>query len=140
LRDLPEFQRGEFQSADDAFWTVAITRACASEGPIYFVTMKYMGDEISPALVAVVIPSPERYIIFALPMFSGGTVDVSTSNPFHLRVWHNLNEGECNACETAYRITEYEIQDGRLVQTRQYRTKHLYSTGQFGESRVRFIK
>jgi hypothetical protein len=50
LRDLPEF-RHEDSDYSESFTTLAVTRACASEGPIYFVTMQYMGDEISPALV-----------------------------------------------------------------------------------------
>ena len=138
LRGLSEF-RGEYEDYSEAFSTLAITRACASEGTIYFVTMKYMGDELSPALVFVVVPSAERYVASALPMFSGGTVDVSRADPFHLKVWHNLNEGRCNACETAYQITEYEVRDGKPVRIRQHRTKGLYSTGQFKESRIRFV-
>jgi len=138
LRGLSQFQ-GEDEEYSESFSTLAITRACASEGPIYFVTMKYMGDELSPALVFVVVPSREGYVASALPMFSGGTVDVSRADPLHLKVWHNLNEGMCNACKTAYRITEFEIRDGKPVRTRQHRTKRLYSTGQFEESRIRFV-
>ena len=118
---------------------MAVSRACASEGPFYLVTMKYMGDELSPALVFVVYPSSHGYVISDLPMFSGGTVDVSRADPFHLKVWHKLNEGRCNACETAYQIREYELRDGRPISIRQHRTKRLYSTGQFEESRVRFV-
>ena len=138
LRNLPELRR-EDSYFSEAFATLAVTRVCGSGEPIYFVTMKYMGDEISPAIVFVVVPSAQGYEVSALPMFSGGTVDVSTADPLHLKVWHNLNEGMCNACETAYRITEYQIRDGKPVRIRQYRTRRLYSTGQFGDSRIRFI-
>lgn len=139
--DLDGFS--QFRGEDEDYWksfsTLAITRACASEGPIYFVTMKYMGDELSPALVFVVVPTARGYVASALPMFSGGTVDVSRADPLHLNVWHNLNEGMCNACKTAYRITEYEVRDGKPVRIRQYRTKRLYSSGQFEGSRIRFV-
>jgi hypothetical protein len=138
LRELSQF-RGEDEDYWESFRTLAITRACASEGLVYVVTMKYMGDELSPAVVFVVAPSGQGYIVSALPMFSGGTVDVSRANPLHLKIWHNLNEGMCNACETAYRITEYELRDGKPVRIRQYRTKRLYSSGQFEESRIRFV-
>jgi hypothetical protein len=138
LRKLPEFRREDLFFSE-AFTTVSVTRACGSEGPIYFVSMKYMGDELSPALVFAVILTAQRYQVSALPMFSGGTVDVSTANPLHLRIWSNLNEGMCNACKTPYRITEYEIQDGKPVRIRQQRTRHTYGSDQFPESRIRFI-
>jgi hypothetical protein len=137
LRNLPQFREDENYS--ESFTTMAITRACADPGPFYFVTMKYMGDELSPALVFVVFPSSHGYLVSPLPMFSGGTVDVSRADPLHLKVWHNLNEGGCNACKTAYQITEYEVRDGKPVRIRQHRTKRHYSTGQFQESRVRFV-
>jgi hypothetical protein len=138
LRKLPEFRR-EDSFFSEAFTTLYVTRACASGGPIYFVTLKYMGDEISPALVFTLVPSAKGYDISTLPMISGGVVDVSLADPLHLRIWDNLHEGECNACETAYRITEYEIREGKPVRIRQHRTRHLYSSGQFDESRIRFI-
>jgi len=136
LRELQEL-RSKDMSED--FTTLAVSRACGSGGPMFFVTMKYMGDEISPALVFVLIPTAGGYEISRLPMFSGGTVDVSRADPLHLRVWDNLHEGECNACETAYRITDYEIRDGKPVRTRQQRTRRLYSSGQFDDSRIRFV-
>ncbi|WP_263367190.1 hypothetical protein [Edaphobacter bradus] len=138
LRALPEF-RHEDSEFSESFRTVAVTHACASEGPIYFVTMQYTGDVTSPALVVVVVPSAQGYEVSTLPMFSGGIVDVFAADPLHVRVWDNLHEGMCEACETAYRITEYEIRDGKPVRTRQHRTRHLYSSGQFDDSRVRFV-
>jgi hypothetical protein len=138
LRKLPEFRR-EDSFFSESFTTLYVTRACASGGPIYFVTMKYMGDEISPALVFTLIPSAQGYEVSTLPMIRGGVVDVSMADPLHLRIWENLEEGGCNACETAYRITEYEIRDGKLVRIRQHRTRHLYTTGDFDDSRIRFI-
>lgn len=138
LRELPEFRR-EDSFFSESFATLAVSSASTSDGPIYFVTMKYMGDEISPALVFVLVPSEDGYEISNLPLISGGTVDVSKSDPHNLRVWHNLNEGMCNACETAYRITDYEIRKGKPVRIRQYRTQHLYSSGQFDDSRIRFV-
>jgi len=51
-----------------------------------------------------------------------------------------LHEGNCNACETAYQITEYEIRNGKPVRTRRYRTRHLYDSGNFDDRRrIRFI-
>jgi len=140
LRKLPEFQRGVLFSSEDGFSTLAVTRACTSGGPIYFVTMQYMGDEISPALVFTLAPIEQGYKVSNLPTISGGVVDVSVANPLHISTWDSLHEGACNACETAYRITEYEIRDGKPVSTRQYRTRHLYSSGNFDDRRrIRFI-
>lgn len=85
LQGLSQF-RGEDQDYWESFRTLAVTRACTSDRPIYFVTMKYMGDELSPALVFVVVPSARGYVASALPMFSGGTVDVSRADPLHLKV------------------------------------------------------
>jgi hypothetical protein len=138
LRKLPEFQHEE-SFFSEAFTTLYVTRACASEGPIYFVTMKYMGDEISPALVFALIPSTLGYEVSTLPIFRGGVVDVSRADPLHLKIWENLEEGGCNACETRYRITEYEIRDGKLVRIRQHRTRRLYTTGEFDDTRIRFV-
>jgi len=138
LQKLSEFRR-EDSFFSEAFMTVAVSSACTNGKVVYFVTMKYMGDEISPALVFVIVPSPQGYKVSALPMFSGGTVEVSKTNPYSLRVWDNLHEGECNACETAYQITEYEIRDGKPIRTKRHRTRHLYSSGQFEDSRIRFI-
>jgi len=138
LKSLPEFRR-ENSFFSKAFRTLAVTRACGKEGPIYFVSMQYMGDELSAALVFVIVPSAQRYQVSALPMFSGGTVDISTADPLHLEVWNNLNEGSCNACKTPYEITKYDIRDGKPVQILQQRTRRLYSSGQFPDSRIRFI-
>ncbi len=139
LRNLPEFRR-EKPEFSESFTTLAVTRACTSAGPIYFVTMQYMGDLTSPALVFTVVPSAQGYEVSTLPMISGGVVDVSMANPLHIRTWDNLREGQCNACETAYQITEYEIRVGKPVQTRQYRTRHLYTSGDFDDRRrIRFI-
>jgi hypothetical protein len=138
LRKLPEFRREE-AFVSESFTTLYLTRACASGGPIYFITMKYMGDKISPALVFALVPSPQGYEVSTLPMFRGGVVDVSTANPLHIRIWENLEESGSNAGETHYRITEYEIRDGKPVRIRAYRTKHLYTTGDFDDIRIRFI-
>jgi hypothetical protein len=138
LRNLPEFRR-EDSFFSESFTTLFVTRACASEGSIYFITMKYMGDEISPALVFVLASSAQGYEVTTLPLIRGGVVDVSTADPLHLRIWENLEEGGCNACETAYRITEYEIRNAKPVKIRQHRTRHLYSTGNFDETRIRFV-
>jgi hypothetical protein len=140
LRTLPEF-RDQDSFFSEAFATIAVTRVCGAHGAMYFVTMHYMGDQLSPALVFVIVPSAKAYEVITLPMFSGGTVDVSTSHPRRLRIWDNLNEGMCNACETAYRITEWELRGGKAIRTRQYRTRHLYSSVQFedDESRIRFV-
>jgi predicted RNA-binding protein YlqC (UPF0109 family) len=140
LRKLPEFQQGRLFSAEDAFYTLAVTCACTRGGPIYYITMQYMGDEISPALVFILVPSAQGYEVSTLPTISGGVVDVSTANPLHIRTWDNLHEGACNACETAYRITEYEIRDGKPIRIRKYRTRHNYTSGNFDDRRrIRFI-
>jgi len=141
LRKLPEFLREEPEYSE-SFTTLAVTRACTSGGPIYFISMQYMGDRTSPALVFTVVPSTLRYEVSTLPMISGGVVEVSTANPLHLRTWDNLHEGQCEACETAYQITEYEIRNGKPVQTRQYRTRHVYDSGNYrfdDMRRIRFI-
>jgi hypothetical protein len=135
---MPEL-RGADSFFSEFFTTLYVTRACSSGGPIYFVTMKYTGDEISPALVFALIPSAQGYEVSTLPMFRGGVVDVSMADPLHIRIWENLEEGGCNACETRYRITEYEMQDGKAIRIRQHRTRHLYTTGDFDDTCIRFI-
>jgi hypothetical protein len=138
LRTLPEL-RHEDPYYSQSFATLAISRVCRSEGPMFFVTMKYMGDILSPAWVFILTPSASGYKVSNLPMFSGGTVDVSAGNPFHLRVWDNLNEGMCNACKTAYEVIDYQIEDGKPVRLGKHRTRRLYSSGQFEDSRIRFV-
>jgi hypothetical protein len=101
--------------------------------------MKYMGDEISPALVFALVPSAQGYEISTLPMIRGGVVDVSIANPLHIWIWENMEEGGCNSCETRYWITEYEIRESKLFRIRAYRTRRLYTTGDFDETRIRFI-
>lgn len=137
LRELAETG----YSADN-FNTLAVTRACRSGGPIYFVTMQYNGDEISPALLFTLVPTAHGYEISTLPTISGGVLEVSRADPLHLRTWDNLHEGDCNACVTAYMITEYEIRDGKPVRIRKYRTRHLYTSGNYifdDRRRIRFI-
>jgi hypothetical protein len=141
LRKLPEF-RHEDADFSEAFTTLAVTRACWSGGPIYFVTMQYKGDETSAVLVFTLVPSAQGYEVTTLPMISGGVLEVSIADPFHLRTWNNLQEGSCSACETAYRITEYEIRDGKPVWLRRYRTRHLYSSTNYifdDRRRIRFV-
>lgn len=141
LRDLPEMPREEPEYAD-SFRTLAVTRACEGGGPIFFVSMQYSGDITSPALLFVLVPSANGFDVNTLPMISGGVLEVSKSNPLHLRTWDNLHEGNCEACETAYQITEYEIRNGKPIQTRQYQTQHLYTSGNYifdDRRRVRFI-
>jgi hypothetical protein len=138
LRKLPEF-RDKDSELSDSFSTLYVTRACARGGSIHFITMKYMGDEISPALVFTLVPSSQGYKVSALPMFGGGVVDVSKADPLHLWIWENLEESGSNAGETHYRITEYQIRNGKPVRLRQHRTRHLYTTGDFDDTRIRFI-
>jgi len=141
LRNLPQFRRNELFFSE-SFTTLAVTRACTATGPIYFVTMGYTGDETSPVLTFTLFPSGEGYEVSTLPMFGGGFLEVSIANPLHLRTWDNLMDGSCNACETAYRITEYEVRDGKPIQTRKYRTRHLYTSGAYifdDRRRIRFI-
>jgi hypothetical protein len=138
LRKLPEF-RHEDSFFSESFTTLYVTRACANGGPIFFVTMKYMGDEISPALVFTLVPSIQGYEVVTLPMIRGGVVDVSVADPLRLRIWENLEESGSNAGETHYRITEYEIRDGKPVRIQQHRTRHLYTTGDFDDTRIRFV-
>ena len=138
LKRLPEFRR-EDPFVSESFTTLYVTSACTNGSPVYFVTMKYMGDEISPALVFVLIPSAQGYEVSTLPMFRGGVVDVSKADPLHLRIWENLEESGSNAGPTRYRITEYEIRGGKPVRIRQHRTRRLYTTGDFDESRIRFV-
>ncbi len=141
LRELPEMPANEPEYAD-SFRTLAVTRACGDGGPIFFVTMQYLGDITSPALLFVLVPSANGFEVSTLHMISGGVLEVSRSNPLHLRTWDNLHEGNCEACETAYQITEYEIRNGKPVQTRQYRTRHLYTSENYifdGRRRIRFI-
>jgi len=141
LRKLPEFQREEPEYSE-SFKTLAVTRACGDGGPIYFVTMQYMGDMTSPALLFTLVPSAQGYEVSTLPMISGGVLEVSIANPLHVRTWDNLHEGECEACPTAYQITEYEIREGKPIQIRQYRTRHLYDSNNniFDDRRrIRFI-
>jgi hypothetical protein len=138
LGQLPEFHGDPTFS--EGFSTLAVTRACTSRDPIYFITMQWMGDDISPALVFILVPSPQGYEVSTLPSISGGIVDVSMVNPLHFRTWDSLHEGACNACETAYRITEYEIRNGKPIRTRNYRTRHNYTSGNFDDRRrIRFI-
>jgi hypothetical protein len=139
LRNVRGFRREEPEYSE-SFTTLAIARACARESLIYFVTMQYMGDLTSPALTFVVVPSSDGYEITSLPMISGGVIDVSKADPRHIRTWDNLHEGNCEACETAYEITDYEIRGGKPIRVRTQRTKRLYQSGEFDDRRrIRFI-
>lgn len=138
LRQLAEFRKQD-SLFSQTFSTLAVTRVCDRDMPMYFITMKYMGDELSPALVFVVSPSGTSYDVLALPMFCGGTIDVSQSAPNRIRIWNNLEEGMCNACKTRYRVTEYELQKDKAVKLRSYRTRQLYTSGDFNDVRVRLI-
>jgi len=141
LRELPEL-KDQDPMLSEGFTTLAVTRACGRGGPIYFVSMQWEGDMTSPALIFTLAPSAQGYEVSSLPMIRGGILEVSMAHPHRLRAWDNLGEGECNACETAYQITEYEIRDGKPIQTRQYRTRHLYDSGNHifdDRRRIRFI-
>lgn len=139
LSNLPDLLREEPEYSE-SFTTLAVTHGCNNAGPVFFVTMQYMGDMTSPALIFILVPSAVGYDVSTLPMISGGVVDVSIANPLHVRTWDNLHEGECEACETRYQITESEIRHAKPVQTRQYRTKRLYTSGDFdNRRRIRFI-
>jgi hypothetical protein len=139
LRKLREFQHEEIEYSE-SFTSLAVTRACTSGGPIYFVSMQYMGDLTSPALLFSIVPSAEGYDVSSLPMISGGILDVSRSSPLHIQTWDNLHEDNCEACYTPYEVTEYEIREGKPVQTRQRRTQQFYKSGDFDDRRrIRFI-
>jgi hypothetical protein len=139
LRGLSEL-RNEETWYSESFTTLAVTRACRGADPIYFITMQYMGDRTSPALIFTIIPSQQGYKVSTVPLISGGVLDVSVSNPLHLRTWDNLHEGMCEACGTAYEITEFEIRNGKPIRTRQYRTRHQYTSSQFDDlRRIRFV-
>jgi hypothetical protein len=86
LRGLSEL-RNEETWYSESFTTLAVTRACRGADPIYFITMQYMGDRTSPALIFTIIPSQQGYKVSTVPLISGGVLDVSVSNPLHLRTW-----------------------------------------------------
>jgi hypothetical protein len=139
LRGLPEM-RGEDANYANSFTTLVVTRACASSGAIYFITMQYIGDDTSPTLAFVLLPTAARFTYITLPMINGGILEVSRTNPLHLRTWNNLFEGMCNSCNTAYQVTDYEIEDRKLVKISRCRTRKLYSSTQFDDRRrIRFI-
>ena len=79
LSELPELRREEPEYASN-FRAIAVTRACTNSGPIYFVTMQYMGDATSPTLYFTLVPAARGYKVSALPMISGGVLEVSTAN------------------------------------------------------------
>ncbi len=140
LRNVPEIRREDREYAN-SFSSLAVTRACGSAGPIFFVTMQYQGDLTSPALLFVLVPSKGGYDVSTPPTISGGVFEISLTNPFHLKAWDNLHEGNCEACETAYEISDYLIQNGKLVLTGKHRTRRLYASGQFDDRRrVRFAR
>jgi hypothetical protein len=140
LRKLHEMPRDEPDYAN-SFKTMATARACGSKGVIFFVTMQYQGDMTSPALLFLIVPTGDGYQVSTLPMLSGGVLEVSKSDPFHLRTWDNLHEGGCEACETAYEVTDYEVRDGTAVRLKKFKTRHMYTSGnaRFNELRIRFV-
>jgi hypothetical protein len=141
LKGLPEM-RGEDSDFAESFFSLALARTCGKEGPIFFLTMQYEGDITSPALIFVLVPSDRGYRVSTLPMLSGGVVEVSMNDPTRIKTWDNLHEGACEACETAYEITEYHIEGAEPTCTRRYRSKHLYSSDNAmfdGRRRIRFI-
>jgi hypothetical protein len=126
----------------EEYTALAVTKACTGDSPLYFVSMQRWGDEISPAFLFTVVPTGDGYKISHLPAISGGVLEVSTSNPLNLRAWDSLHEGDCNACETHYLITEYQIRHGKPVRTQRYRTRRLYDSGNYifdDRRRIRFI-
>lgn len=138
MRNLPELRNDTFYAEN--FTALTVTRACANNTPIYFVAMGYAGDITSGDLYFIVVPMDSDYKVSALPVTSGGTIEISRSNPFNIRTWDNLHEGSCNACETRYRVADFTIKDGIPIKTRRYRTHRLYTSGQFDDlRRVRFI-
>lgn len=138
MRDLPELRHDTFYAEN--FMALTVTRACVGDAPIYFVAMGYSGDITSGDLYFTVVPADSSYKISALPLTRGGTIEISRSNPLHIRTWDNLFEGSCNACETRYLVTEFVIKDGVPIKTKHYRTHRLYTSGQFDDlRRVRFI-
>lgn len=72
LRELPEM-RSEDSDFADSFTTLAVTRACASGSPIFFVTMQYVGDETSPALLFVLVPSAHGFKIHSPHVWRRGS-------------------------------------------------------------------
>lgn len=139
LRNVPEIRHEEPEYAE-SFRTLAISRACSGAEPIHFVTLQYRGDITSPALLFVLAPNTGGYLISTLPLISGGVFEISKSNPLQVRTWDNLHEGICEACETHYEVTAYEIRNGKPIKGKQYRTKRLYTSADFGDrTRIRFM-
>ena len=114
--------------AADAFVTLAVSRVCKDPDATFFVTVQYMGDETSPAFALVLSHAGSTYKITTTPLFSGGVIEVSPAHPDRLKIWDNLHEGGCKACETAYSITEYGLQEGKPKRLRTVRTKRMYSS------------
>ncbi|HEU5342518.1 hypothetical protein [Edaphobacter sp.] len=138
MRDLPGLHNDTFYAEN--FIALTVTKACAGNAPIYFVAMAYAGDITSGDLYFTVVPMDSGYKVSALPVTSGGTIEISRSNPLNIRTWNNLHQGSCNACETQYLVTEFTIEDGIPIKTRHYHTHRLYTPGQFDDlRRVRFI-
>ncbi len=110
------------------FIALSITRACTEGAPIYFAAFGYMGDMTSADLFLIIIPEENAYRISALPLVSGGTLDLSRSEPLRVRTWNNLGEGSCNACDTHYWVSEFTLREGAPMLVKRFRTRRMYSS------------
>jgi hypothetical protein len=122
------------------FTALSLTRVCASATPVFYLAFGYQGDMTSANLFLAIVPTAAGYRATALPMVSGGILDVSRQTPLTVKTWDNLFEGECNACETHYRVREYVLVSGTPVRKRSFVPRHLYTSQNFDDRlRVRLV-
>ncbi|MFC6647287.1 hypothetical protein ACFQBQ_17265 [Granulicella cerasi] len=132
IAELPEFQTHSTDPDDslsDSYRAMASLKACTNSSEFAAVSFHWSGDITSPELLMTVTRIGERYVISALPTISAGVFEFKRTNASRARVWTNMHEGGCNACETHYEIDEYVFVEGTPKLTRKHTSKQLYTSG-----------
>jgi len=134
LSSIPELKPDPKHPDDDpsdSYQALSLTTVCLGGKTFYWLAFHWQGDIISPELLVLLSPQGQGYSLSPLPLIDGGTLEISRSDPSQFRTWNNLFEGICNACETHYEVAEYALISGKPSLRRKWKSKKLYSTGQF---------
>jgi hypothetical protein len=129
LRSLTEFVGSTYKGDPLAYNALSVTEACDRDRAIFLVAFHWNGDILSPETGILLIPGSTGVRVMTTPAISGGVIQLSRIGPLHLRLWSSLNEGICNACETRYTISDYDLRDGSPALARRVRTRRTYTSG-----------
>lgn len=117
-------------------FTVHAAEVCEGKTEVVTVGFSVCCTTSSAILYFVAAPEPDFYRITALPIVSGGKLEMSQSLPVTLHLWNETNDGTCDGCAQHYKVSEYVMAQDKPKLVQQTASSQRFEPGQFDANRI----